>query len=98
MKPSEVIAINQWEGKGFSDEKLQPLIDLYFGIAEEYCNTLFIIDEEPYSIKKFIAQSIKFNDIDFLQAESMGSVSYTYKSDAPQHLYRLLSPYKKLRW
>ncbi|MGK0577488.1 phage head-tail connector protein [Macrococcus capreoli] len=98
MQPSEVIAINQWEGKSFSDEKLLLLIDLYRGIAEEYCNDLFPIDEEPDSVKKFIAQSIKFNDIDFLQAESMGSVSYTYKSDAPQHLYRLLSPFKKLRW
>lgn len=80
-----------------NDETLKGLIEVYQGIAEEYCNQKFG-EILPYGVKKFIAESIKYGVSGNLASRSMGTVSYTFVTDLPQSVYKHLAPFRKLRW
>lgn len=80
-----------------NDDTLIELIELYKGVAEEYCNREFE-DSLPYGVKKFIAESIKYGTNGNLASRSMGTVSYSFVTDLPQSVYKHLAPFRKLRW
>ncbi|RAI79672.1 phage head-tail adapter protein [Macrococcoides goetzii] len=98
MNPLEVRTINQWpDSKVVDDTKLQMLIEVYRGIAQDECNDQFIDGYEPMGVKKFIAYSINLHGEELFTSKSMGSVSYSY-SDIPKSITNYLSPYMKMRW
>lgn len=80
-----------------NDDTITRLIEMYKGVAEEYCNQEFG-DFLPYGVKKFIAESIKYGMSGNLASRSMGTVSYSFVTDLPQSAYKHLAPFRKLRW
>lgn len=98
MNAEDVKLINKLPLEDTSqDETLNKLIEVYKGIAEEYCNQEFG-DFLPYGVKKFIAESIKYGTNGNLASRSMGTVSYSFVTDLPQSVYKHLAPFRKLRW
>lgn len=98
MQPLEVRTINQWPVDKYEDTQLAILIELYRGIAQDYCNEVFLDGYEPMGVKKFIADSIKHCENSGIASQSMGTVSISFTQDLPATLYQSLEPYKKLRW
>lgn len=99
MQPIEVLAINEWPSDFQYDEDMMSLaIETYRGIAQDYCNQVFLDGAEPMGVKKFIASSIKLNGQEGLAARSMGSVSYSFITDLPSSVYKTLQPYRAVRW
>lgn len=80
-----------------NDEVLQSLILFYKGIAEEYCNKVFV-EPYPFGVRKFIAESIKYGSSGNISSRSMGTVSYSFVTDLPKSTYRHLRPLRQLRW
>lgn len=80
-----------------NDETINKLIEMYKGIADDYCNRTFI-EPLPTGVQKFIAESIKFSATSNVQSRTMGTVSYTFVTDLPASTYNYLKPYRKLRW
>ncbi len=98
MNADDVKLINKLPLEDTSqDDTLKKLIEVYKGIAEEYCNRTFE-DSLPYGVKKFIAESIKYGTNSNLASRSMGTVSYSFVTDLPQSVYKHLAPFRKLRW
>ncbi|WP_294582959.1 phage head-tail connector protein [uncultured Staphylococcus sp.] len=98
MKVYDVKVLNQSNVEDSSqDEKIETLIEIYKGIADEYCNTVFI-EPYPFGVKKFIADCIKYGATGNLASRSMGTVSYSYVTNIPDSIYNHLKPFRKLRW
>lgn len=98
MDIKEVYAINGWSTGTRDDAQIEMLIPLYRGMAEEYCNRDFTDGQEPFGVKKFIADCIGFSETGNVQSKSMGTVSITYRSDIPQAMYQSLNPFREMRW
>ncbi|HBB6315876.1 MULTISPECIES: phage head-tail connector protein [Staphylococcus intermedius group] len=98
MLPLEVKQLNRTPiGDDSNDELLQSLILFYKGIAEEYCNKVFV-EPYPFGVRKFIAESIKYGTSGNISSRSMGTVSYSFVTDLPKSTYRHLRPLRQLRW
>ncbi|MDM8326714.1 phage head-tail connector protein [Staphylococcus felis] len=98
MLPLEVKQLNRTPiGDDSNDELLQSLILFYKGIAEEYCNKVFV-EPYPFGVRKFIAESIKYGTSGNISSRSMGTVSYSFVTDLPKTTYRHLRPLRQLRW
>ncbi|UXS43744.1 phage head-tail connector protein [Staphylococcus delphini] len=98
MLPLEVKQLNRTPiDDDSNDEVLQSLILFYKGIAEEYCNKVFV-EPYPFGVRKFIAESIKYGTSGNISSRSMGTVSYSFVTDLPKSTYRHLRPLRKLRW
>lgn len=98
MLPADVKRLNEWNVNDVSnDDALLFLIDQYRGVAEEYCANEFSAPF-PHGVQKFIADCIKYNGTEYLQAYSMGSVSETFKTDMPKQLYKSLKHHRKMVW
>ncbi|MGM7689766.1 phage head-tail connector protein [Staphylococcus felis] len=98
MLPKEVKLLNRMPlDDASNDEILIDLIEFYKGIAEEYCNKIFVAPY-PFGVKKFIAESIKYGTTGNISSRSMGTVSYTFVTDLPKSTYKHLRPLRKLRW
>lgn len=80
-----------------NDETINKLIEMYKGIADDYCNRTFV-EPLPTGVQKFIAESIKFSATSNVQSRTMGTVSYTFVTDLPDTAYNYLKPYRKLSW
>lgn len=79
------------------DEEIKAMIEVYKGMAEEYCNNTFE-KSLPSGVKKFIADCIKYSETGNIAGRSMGSVSYSFVTELPETLYKPLMPYRKLKW
>ncbi|WP_353422494.1 phage head-tail connector protein [Staphylococcus delphini] len=98
MLPLEVKQLNRTPiDDDSNDEVLQSLILFYKGIAEEYCNKVFV-EPYPFGVRKFIAESIKYGTSGNISSRSMGTVSYSFVTNLPKSTYRHLRPLRKLRW
>lgn len=92
MLPLEVKQLNRTPiDDDSNDEVLQSLILFYKGIAEEYCNKVFV-EPYPFGVRKFIAESIKYGTSGNISSRSMGTVSYSFVTDLPKSTYRHLRP------
>lgn len=97
MDSNKVKIINKWVLDDTSkDETIEVLIPHYAGVASEYCNQAFI---EPYPlvVQEFIAKMIEFHNPG-LSSRSMGTVSYSFDNDYEDKLYKLIKPYRKVKW
>ncbi|EKC6405513.1 phage head-tail connector protein [Staphylococcus pseudintermedius] len=98
MLPLEVKQLNRTPiDDDSNDEVLQSLILFYKGIAEEYCNKVFV-EPYPFGVRKFIAESIKYGTSGNISSRSMGTVSYSFVTGLPKSTYRHLRPLRQLRW
>lgn len=71
-------------------------IPLFMEYAGEYCNQTFA-EPLPGGVKIFIAKACEYNmQQSGLSSRSMGSVSYSYETDFPPSLLKLLKPYRKV--
>ena len=71
-------------------------IPLFTEYAEGYCNRTFT-EPLPGGIKIFVAKACEYNmQQSGLSSRSMGSVSYSYETDFPPSLLKLLKPYRKV--
>ena len=93
MKVAEVQAI-----LGITDkvEYLNTAIPLFEDYASNYCNQTFI-EPLPGGVQIFVAKACEYNmQKSGLSSRSMGSVSYSYETDFPPSLLKLLKPYRKV--
>lgn len=100
MTPEDVKMMNGISDFESVDENtIKYLIIKYKKLAEDYCNNKF---ELPYpsGVEKFIADCIKFSATGNISSRSMGSVSYSYitQADLPNFIYKPIIPYRKLKW
>jgi len=80
------------------DSYLAEVIPLFLEFAEHKTNNSFPNGEEPGGIKLFVAKACEFNMKESgLKSRSMGQVSYSYDTDLPESLMKLLKPYKKVK-
>jgi Phage gp6-like head-tail connector protein len=70
--------------------------------VKDYTNNKFETDGEevlPGGVKLFIARAIQYNmNPTGVTGRSMGGASYSYDTDYPPSLMRLLRPYKRVRF
>lgn len=80
------------------DAYLTEVIPLFIEHAEEYCNNSFI-GELPAGVKLYVAKAIEFNlNPSNLKSRKMGEVSYSYETNFPKSITKLLAPYRKVRF
>jgi hypothetical protein len=80
------------------DDYLTEVIPLFIEQAKDYCNNSF--DEElPAGVKLYVVKAIQFNMTPSnLKGRTMGEVSYSYETDLPRSITRLLAPYRRVRF
>jgi hypothetical protein len=84
------------------DDYLLEVIPLFIEQAKDYCNNSFLVDgaeELPAGVKLYVAKAIQFNmNPSNLKGRTMGEVSYSYETDLPRSITRLLAPYRRVRF
>ncbi|MGG3625529.1 phage head-tail connector protein [Bacillus gobiensis] len=81
------------------DEYLSTVIPLFIEQASDYCNQSFDEKNLPGGVQLYLAKSIEFNmGSSTLKGRSMGNVSYSYNTELPESVTKLLRPYKRLRF
>ena len=81
---------------------IDAMIPILVEFAKEHCNNQFLENGKeklPGPVKLFVARAIQFNmNPTGITGRSMGGASYSYETDFPPALMRLLRPYKKVRF
>lgn len=81
------------------DDYLNTIIPLLLDDAQEQCNQTFKIDALPSGIVLYLAKACEFNLGDTrLKSRSMGNVSYSFNTELPASVTKLLRPYKRVRF
>ena len=84
------------------DDYIEAMIPILMEYARGYCNATFFIGNEeviPGPVKLFVAKAIEFNmNPAGVSGRSMGGASYSYETDFPPSITRLLKPYRKVRF
>ena len=84
------------------DDYIEVMIPILMEYARGYCNTSFFIAGEeviPGPVKLFVAKAIEYNmNPAGVSGRSMGGASYSYETDFPPSITRLLKPYRKVRF
>lgn len=85
------------------DGYLTEIIPILTDYAKEFCNNLFLDDNNvevlPGSVRLFIAKAAQFNmNPSGIKGRSMGGASYSYEMDFPESILRLLRPHKRVRF
>jgi Phage gp6-like head-tail connector protein len=84
------------------DSFITEMLPIVTEFAKDHCNNSFLIggaEELPGGVKLFIARAIQFNmNPAGVIGRSMGGASYSYDTDYPPSIMRLLRPYKKVRF
>lgn len=85
------------------DGYLAEMIPILTDYAKEYCNNSFSnsLNEEqlPGSVMLFVAKAAQFNmNPAGITSRSMGGASYSYDTDFPEAIMKMLRPYKKVRF
>ncbi|WP_438421640.1 phage head-tail connector protein [Bacillus siamensis] len=83
------------------DTYLAEVLPLFIDQAKDWCNNSFMVngDEKlPAGVKLYVAKAIEHNMTPSnLSGRSMGDVSYSYETELPSSITKLLAPYRKLR-
>lgn len=85
------------------DEYLTTVIPLFIDHARNYCNRPFTDedgkDDLPGGVRIAVAKWAQSNmQKPGLRSRTMGQVSYTYDTDIPDSIRRMLAPYRRLSW
>ena len=84
------------------DDYIEEMIPILVDYAKEYCNNSFTRDGEeclPNPLALFVAKAIQFNmNPTGVSGRSMGGASYSYETDFPDSILRMLRPYRKVRF
>ncbi|MGG3662096.1 phage head-tail connector protein [Bacillus gobiensis] len=81
------------------DEYLSTVVPLFIEQASDYCNQSFDEKNLPSGVQIYVAKAIEFNiGSTSLKGRSMGNVSYSYNTELPESVTKLLRPYRKLRF
>ena len=93
-----LLGLNSNKHDGYIEEMIPILVDY----AKEYCNNPFTRDGEevlPNPLALFVAKAIQFNmNPTGVSGRSMGGASYSYETDFPDSILRMLRPYRKVRF
>jgi len=85
------------------DQYLETVVPMFIDHAKAYCNRQFI-DESgneylPGGVKVAVAKWVEHNMTKSgLRSRTMGQVSYTYETDMPKDIQKMLVPYRRLAW
>lgn len=84
------------------DEFLQEVAPDHLDYAKVYTNNTFLedgVEVIPGPVILFVAKACEFNmGQTGLKARKMGEVSYTYETDLPASIVKLLKPYRKVKF
>lgn len=84
------------------DVYIEAMVPILAEYAKDYCNNSFFIGNEeviPGPVKLFVAKAIEYNmNPAGVSGRSMGGASYSYETDFPPSITRLLKPYRKVRF
>lgn len=84
------------------DDYITEMIPILLDYVKNYCNNTFMkngVEELPGPVKLFIAKAIQFNmNPAGVSSRSMGGAAYSYETDYPESIMKLLRPYKKVRF
>jgi hypothetical protein len=84
------------------DDFIAEMIPILIEFVKDYCNNKFVEDNKevlPGGVKLFVARAIQFNmNPAGVTGRSMGGASYSYDTDYPPAIMRLLRPYKRVRF
>ena len=84
------------------DVYITTMLDLLIEYIQDYCNNSFLDENGVLNIKGgakiAIAKMIEFNmNKAGINSRSFGEVSYSYDTDFPPSILRLLEPYSRIR-
>lgn len=104
----DVEAIKGIMGISFEDDSkdayIKTMLPLMIEAVMAETNNTFNIQADgtmriPGGVKIYLAKAIERNTMKTgLKSRSMGSVSYSYDTEIPKELMRLLTPYKKVKF
>lgn len=78
-------------------EHYKVLAPIYLEVACDYCHTK--LDYKNKSVQLFIAKAIQYYSQNVgLTSRSMGTVSYSFESNLPESVLRVIKPFKKVAW
>lgn len=84
------------------DAFITEMIVILTEFVKDYTNNKFLNENKevlPGGVKLFIARAIQYNmNPTGVTGRSMGGASYSYDTDYPPSLIRLLRPYKRVRF
>lgn len=85
------------------DGYLAEMIPILIDYAKEFCNNPFLDgnnqEELPGSVKLFVAKAAQFNmNPAGIKGRSMGGASYSYDTDFPESIMRLLRTNKRVKF
>lgn len=84
------------------DAFIAEMLPIVTEFAKDHCNNSFIIGTDevlPGGVKLFVARAIQYNmNPTGVTGRSMGGASYSYDTDYPPSLMRLLRPYKRVKF
>lgn len=84
------------------DTYINTVIDLFIGFIQDYCNNSFLDENGILTLKGgakiAIAKMIEYNMNKAGQSgRTFDNVSYSYDTDFPPSILRLLQPYSRIR-
>lgn len=80
------------------DSYLTEVIPLFIDHAKELCNNQFP-EGIPSGVKLYVAKAVEFNmGSSTLKGRKMGDVSYSYDTELPKSITKLLAPYRRLKF
>lgn len=78
-------------------EHYKVLAPIYFDVACAYCHTK--LDYKNKSVQLFIAKAIQYYSHNIgIASRSMGTVSYSFETNLPESVLRVIKPFKKVAW
>lgn len=81
------------------DDYLNIMIPLVVDDVQEQCNDTFDVNNLPSGIIRYLAKVLEFEMGDSrLKSRSMGNVSYSFNTELPDSVTKLLRPYKRVRF
>lgn len=81
------------------DEWLKVMIPELIDQAGEQCNNTFDMNDLPAGMTLYLEKAIEFNMSDVrLKSRSMSNVSYSFNTELPDSVTKLLRPYKRVRF
>lgn len=84
------------------DAYIAAMLPLVIEFAKDHCNNNFLIGVEevlPGGVQMFAAKAVEYNMSPAgLKGRSMGGASYSYDTDFPPALMKMLRPYRKVRF
>lgn len=85
------------------DEYLTTVVPLFVEHVKAYCNRSFTdedgVEDLPGGVKIAVAKWAESNmQKSGLRSRTTGQVSYTYDTDIPDSIRKMLAPYRRLSW